>query len=77
MFLKVEDFQDILIELETLVVESFMWPVGLVIDPVYLKMLSPTANFTRCKLPITGEMVPIIQGPPGSLYLKVSGLAEL
>lgn len=72
-----QDFVRLLEDLEVMVIESFLWPVGLIIDPKFLEQAFEHGKWiVQYKLPSTGEVVPVYHGKPGEFRLKTSDLTD-
>jgi len=71
-----QEFDDLLFEMEMMVIESFMWPVALIVDPKILAAVHANPQPTKIKLRGTLEEIPIELGKPGEFRLKPSTLAD-
>lgn len=71
------EFYELIDELELIVIESFMWPVALRIDPeIIRKTFNTDVKMVKYRLRHSTEEVPVEPGKPGEFIVVPSTLTD-
>ena len=70
--MNIQEFSDLLHEMEIMVLEAFLWPKTLIVDPTILEDVFgvKTLKIVKYKLPSSGEIIPVVYGKPGEFRIE-------